>query len=260
MPALTATTPTSLSPDAELRETLLSFYLNTLTGTELSDWLAQLGEDPRNSVEEKQRRIRASTKYLTMPAKDFPGQTEDYLKPYSANHLADLCEDLGVSDRGTKDELYRRIMREVHCREGWLKRPKGTGNGGVAGEDVAHVLGLFPILKRGSYEKDFYPVIWDELSEVFGEGSVCEQYAVAHGTTLKIDFHVGDPTGEGVGVEVKMPANNSDVQKALGQLDQYQRRYGSDLILFVLGDLLKPEALQFFLKELSGKHISTVVR
>jgi hypothetical protein len=44
---------------------------------------------------------------------------------------------------------------------------------------------------------------------------------VAHGSTLKIDFHVGDPQADGVGIEVKVPKNNADVQRTLGQLDQY---------------------------------------
>ena len=52
----------------------------------------------------------------------------------------------------------------------------------------------FPITRGGKYEKDYYPIIRDELSEEFGD-TVYEQQAVAHGTILKIDFHVGEPQG-----------------------------------------------------------------
>jgi hypothetical protein len=78
---------------------------------------------------------------------------------------------------------------------------------------------------------------------------------------LKIDFHVGDPQGIGVGIEVKMPTSNSEVQRALGQIDQYQRRYGSELILFVLlNNFLKPDGLHFFQEELKRKSVRAVFR
>jgi hypothetical protein len=36
-----------------------------------------------------------------------------------------------------------------------------------------------------------------------------------------------------------MPTNNSEIQRALGQSgDQYQRRYGNELIIFVLQDFM----------------------
>ena len=120
-------------------------------------------------------------------------------------------------------------------------------------------LSRFPIRARATNEKGFYPAIFNKLHEVFGD-IVHEQLPVAHGNTLKIDFHLGDPLGHGVGIEVKVPTNNADVQRALGHLDQYQRRYSDNLILFVIQDFLKPEILIFFLDGLRGKGIATVVR
>ena len=105
----------------------------------------------------------------------------------------------------------------------------------------------------------YNPVIHDELSDVFGD-IVYEQQAVAHGTILKIDFHVGDPQGPGVGIEVKMPTSNSEIQKALGQIDQYQRRYGNELILFVLLGFLRPDGVHFFREELKRKGVRAVFR
>jgi hypothetical protein len=113
----------------------------------------------------------------------------------------------------------------------------------MANLTAAHVmpfLGCMPLNIRADLERDFYPVLLDELTEVL-DGRVFEQLPVAHGSTLKIDFHVGDPQGHGVGIEVKMPKNNADIQRTLGQLDQYQRRYGGHLLLFVIQEFLKPE-------------------
>jgi hypothetical protein len=259
MNAMDRSVPTDLHTDPAFREQLFNFFLETLTGAELGNWLKDIGQDTRGSVAERQARIREHGKYLTMPASEFPAQTETYLRPYSSGHLADLCADIGVSQEGNKDTLYRRIMREVHYHEGWLPRVN-QASPNLSATLVMPFLAWFPITKNGDYEKNYYPVIHDALTEVFG-GVVYDQQAIAHGTTLKIDFHVGDPQGIGVGIEVKMPTSNSEVQRALGQIDQYQRRYGSELILFVLlNNFLKPDGLHFFQEELKRKSVRAVFR
>jgi hypothetical protein len=260
MTALTATNPTSLSPDSQLREALLSFLLDTYTSTALSEWLSDIGQDGRGSKEEKQRRVREHTQYLSMPAKDFPRQTDDYLRTCPANLFADLCEELGLSDEGTKGELHRRIMREIHYREGWMTRVEKGNPSALTVAAVASVLAWFPITKFGEYERDYYPIIRSELEEVFGDGMVWDQTIVGHGNGLKIDFHVGDLQGDGVGIEVKLPLNNSDTMKAIGQLSQYRTRYGDKLILFVVGGFLKPEILRLFTDQLAQQGVAVVVR
>ncbi len=252
--------PAGLQADPHLRDLLLCYFLDNATGDELSDWLRQLGQDARGTIREKMERVRVHTKYLGMPPGDFPAQTEIYLKPYQTEELAEICNVLGILEAGNKDSRYRRIMREIHYREGWLQRmAQPLEPSALTAAMVAPFLAWFPLSVRGDYEKDFYPVIHDELSEAFGS-MVYEQITVAHGGTLKIDFHIGDPRGHGVGVEVKMPTNNGDVQRAIGQLDQYRTRYNADLVLFVLQDFLKPEALDFFLDALKCKGVATVVR
>lgn len=255
---MTKTFPEAIRRDPLLRELLLSFYLNTQTRAELADWLKQIDQDARGSVEDLKTRIRASSKYLSMPEREFPEQSEDYLSIYPAAHLKDLCKQLGISADGNKDTLYRRIMREIHYRENWLDRLNDVDTKSLNADRVMPFLAWMPLNKRGEYEKDFYPAIEDELTEVFG--AVYSQLPVAHGSTLKIDFHVGEPTGFGVGVEVKMPTNNSDVQRALGQIDQYQRRYGENLILFVVADFLKPETVRILQEDLLRKGVRSIFR
>ncbi len=258
MDAVARSVPVGIHADASLREKLFSFFLETQTGPELGDWLKDIGQDSRGSVSERQTRIRAHSKYPTMLPAEFPAQTEAYLQHYTAGDLADLCDDIGVLNEGNKDTLYRRVMREVHYREGWLPRVE-PGSVTPRADVVMQFLAWFPITKSGKYEKDYYAVIHDELNEVFS-GVVYEQQPIAHGTTLKIDFHVGSPQGLGVGIEVKMPTSNSEIQKALGQVDQYQRCYGDELILFVLIDFLKKAEIHFFREELVRKRIRAVFR
>jgi hypothetical protein len=248
----------SPSADSGLRELLLAYFIEISTSQELSHWLRELNQDSQGSVADKQERVRRSTKYLTMSAEAFPDQTRYYLDPLRSEHLAEICEALGVPPDGTRDTRYRRIMREVRYREGWMTRP-------VSGSDwtidlVAPLVGMFPILKRGSYERDFYDAIEDELADALGGPNVHPQLAIAYGNSLKIDFHIGPANGAGVGLEVKMPTNNSDLQKAIGQLDQYQARYSSNLILLLLPDFINEAQKQMFLSAAGSRGITIIER
>lgn len=224
--------------DLTLRTTLLDYFIENQTGPELTEWLRDIGQDSKGSVAEKKARIRASTKYLTMPAEAFPEQTMSYLDLFPSGHLADICSALGLPDDGTKDSCYRRIMREVRYREGWSARPDRTADSICTTESVRTHVEWYPIKRRGQYESDFYPAFAEEMDEVFGQDNVHEQLAIAYGNTLKIDFHIGPPQGDGVGVEFKMPTTNSELQRALGQLDQYKSRYGDRLLMVLLPDFL----------------------
>ena len=120
----------------------------------------------------------------------------------------------------------------------------------------------YPLYQRKPCEKDHYSDFFETMVDVFGEHLVHDQVAVAHGSSLKIDFHIGStvPGHHAVGVEFKMPANNSDVQKALGQLGQYQGRYGESLVVVVFPDLLDSKHLVPFLHDLTRMRIAHVVK
>ena len=252
--------PFEPSPAADLafRKPLLEHYLESQSATGLADWLRGLGQDPSGSVAERMDRIRANTRYLGMAARDFPQQTENYLAPYTAADLADLCSTLGLPDGGTKDQLYRRILREVGYREGWL--PRLSPDAPIEVSVVARFLAWYPVVKWGSYEKDYYPSIEDELSELFGNDRVHSQRSLAHGTTLKIDFHVGHPQCDGVGIEVKLPTNNSEVQRGLGQVDQYVQAYGANLVFLLIPDFLDSAAKVLMTEQLTAKGVTIVVK
>ncbi len=247
-----------LEADPQLRKTLLEYFLETSTAQELSDWLRDIDQDPKGSVAEKQDRIRQHTNYLSMPAKEFPEQTAHYLEPLGSGHLADICEDLGLDTGGNRDARYRRIMREIRFREGWVSRP-GTPSEWNVGL-VKPFIEMYPILKRGRYERDFYDAFEDEMAEIFERANIHPQLAIAFGTSLKIDFHIGPAAEKGVGVEMKMPTSNSEIQKAIGQLDQYRERYGSNLLLLLLPDFIAEAQKQLFLSAARARGIEVVER
>jgi hypothetical protein len=68
------------------------------------------------------------------------------------------------------------------------------------------------------------------------------------------------PGQGGVGVESKMPTSNSDIQKAIGQLRQYQSRYAQSLIVVVFPDFVEQKHLQLFFHELGQRGIAYVAK
>lgn len=246
------------SINMQFREKLLQCYLDFSTSLELSDWLRKIGQDPVGTVEEKMVRIKQHTKYLSMSLEDFPEQTIFYLNPYNAATLSEICQDLGIDSDGPKNILIRRIYREIGYRESWL--PTISDATPITKQTVIPFVKWYPILKSYNYEKDYYQDFMDEMLEIFGPDNVHEQLPVAHGTTLKIDFHIGHPQKGGTGVEFKVPKSNSELQRALGQMDQYASRYGSELIVVLIPDFLANAQVQQFLDELRSKRIDTVVK
>ena len=254
--------PPTVTPDPELRSVLLEYYLEYATSAELTDWLRNIGQETKGAADEKRARVRANTKYLTMPASEFPDQTLYYLEQYSASeHLEGICEALHLDPDGTRDMKWRRIMREVGFREGWLSRlAPPLSEASFVTEFVRPFVEWHIVGKRSSYEKGFYPGFFDDMEEIFGEDHVHDQLPVASGTTLKIDFHLGHPQRAGVGIEFKMPANNSDLQRALGQMDQYQARYSENLLVVLFPDLLDKAQTTLFVDKLGERKIPVIVK
>src|SRR5205814_2034532 len=135
------------------------------------------------------------------------------------------------------------------------------------GQDQPWTIGLvqpfiesYPVVTRGKYEKDFYDGFESEMEEVFGSENVHAELAIAYGNSLKIDFHLGHPQREGVGVEWKLPTSNAEVQRAIGQMDQYRERYADRLLLVLVPDFLEKAQVQMFTDQARSKNIAVVVK
>lgn len=257
MPPLSELKPAA---NSEFRQKLFDCYLDVSTSKELSEWLRDLGQDPSGTAEEKMARIRQHTKYLSMPPETFPSQTINYLRQLSSGDgLFLIAESLGLNCEGSKDMLFRRIYREVGFQEGWLSRVV-NGAAALTKETVLPFVRWYPILKHREYEKDYYEDFHTEMTEAFGKEKVHEQYAIAHGTTLKIDFHIGHPQQGGVGIEFKMPNSQGDIHRAHGQLEDYQTRYGRNLIVVLLPNFMTETEVGMFTDALRGKGVETIVK
>jgi hypothetical protein len=184
------------------------------------------------------------------------------LRALDVASLASLCDGLEIPiERSTKQLLLRRLHHFIAVQEGLLQHPAHAGQFPTVHE-VYRLVNWYPLYQAKDYERDLYDDFFNTMAHVFGDDLVHEQVTVAHGAALKIDFHIGSavPGQGGVGVEFKMPATNSDVQKAMGQLGQYQQTYGQSLIVVVFPHLLQAKQLQPFFHDLAGRGIAYVVK
>lgn len=247
--------------NAALRERLFTFMLDGLTSEGLSDWLRQLHVDARGTVNEKRRRIREHSKFHQERPLAMLAEAMRELSVSSSDALAKLCGEFGISNEASKSRLLRRLHRFIATNEGLLPYRVSRGPSPSVHE-VYPFVAWFPVYQSKTYERQYYAEFLDTMTDVFGEELVHEQAPVSHGATLKIDFHIGSavPGQGGVGIEFKMPTSNSDVQKAIGQIGQYQSRYGASLIVVVFPDFLEQKHLQPFLHELRQRSASHVVK
>ncbi len=247
--------------NAALRERLLTFMLDGLTSPGLTDWLRQLHADTRGTVEEKKHRIRQCSPFLRAPPRLMIDEAMQDLYESGADAVLELCEELGIPSNASKEGLLRRLHRFVATQEGLLP-PRPHSGPWPTVHEVYPFVAWYPVYKGKNRERQFYAEFRETMTDIFGEALVHEQMPVAHGTTLKIDFHIGSavPGQEGVGIEFKMPTSNSEVQKAIGQLGQYQGRYGQSLIVVVFPDFLEQRILVPFFHELTGRGIAHVVK
>jgi hypothetical protein len=244
----------------EFRELLLKCYLEWQTAPELSRWLQDLGQEPKGSIEEKKARIREHTRFLSMSPQMFVEENINHLRMLNrADIFADICQELGLDREGSKNDLFRRICRGIRYREGWAGSISKS-HPEINKQTVSQFVTWYPILRWSDYEKDYYDDFVNEMIEVFGEDNVHEQFPIAHGNTLRIDFHIGHPQNGGVGVEFKLPTNKGEIDRARGQLDDYLSRYGSNLIVVLIPHLLEPKLVIPFREDLHRKGIETVVK
>jgi hypothetical protein len=246
--------------DESLRASLLEFFIETTPGPALADWLRDIGQSLHGTVAEKRQRIRQHTAFLSTPVEEFRERLLSYLDPYTSEGLADLCQLLGLDAEGNRDARYRRIVREVGFRESWLHKPVENEKNRPTVSTVRPFVQWYPIVKRGGHEADYYGAFAAEMEEIFDASVVHEQWPMAHGSSLKIDFHIGHPQHGGVGVEFKRPNTNSELQRALGQLQQYKTRYGDQLLIVLVPDDIDRAQKTLFLDSCKLVGIEVIVK
>ena len=220
----------SVTADRALRALLLEVFLDASLPTELSGWLRRLGLPADGPEEDRRTRLRAHADYLTVPAEDFPRATRRELDRLTTARLGALCGALGLAVAGPREALYRRALREVGYREGWLPPDARLAGDAVGRKDVEPFVRWHPVLVPVTLARELAISLSDELAEVFGTDRVHTHIPVSDDTGAPaIDVHVGDGVLGGVGIAIA--ARESGIPRA--QLGRYRVRYGADLIVLL---------------------------
>jgi hypothetical protein len=224
--------------DPRLRHELLDAYIEYTTDEGIAQWLREINQPTSGTIREQRERVRYHSKYPTMTVEEWPEQTRGYLDRLTRDQLQNLCRRLDLFPFDSRDISYRRIFRELGYREGWLQRTARNDARAITHDVIKAFVSWFPVLKDHEQEKLYYQGFRDEMTEVFGNDYVHEQHPIAHGSTLRVDFHIGHPA-KGIGVELKLPKTNSDLQRLSGQLDQYKQAYADNFILVAFTPVLR---------------------
>ncbi len=219
-----------MTPDRALRALLLEAFLDASLPTELSGWLRRLGLPADGTEDDRRARLRAHADYLTVPVEDFPRATRRELDRLTTARLSALCGTLGLAVAGPRDVLYRRALREVGYREGWLPPDARLAGDAVGRKDIEPFVRWHPVLAPITAARELATSLSDELAEVFGTDRVRTHVPVSDDTSAPaIDVHVGDGVLGGVGIAIA--ARESGIPRA--QLGRYRVRYGPDLIVLL---------------------------
>jgi hypothetical protein len=243
-------------PNFEFRARLFESLLRLSSSADLSDWLRVLGQSASGTVEDMRRRVRHHESYLSTQALDFPDATLEHLGMLRfVEDVAAVCEGLGLEDHGSRADLVRRIMRTVRVAEGWMPYLAAPTL-----DAVRLATTFYPLMTRGN-ERDICDEFETEASEIW-PALVYPQYPVAHGTVLRIDFHIGPAGQPGIGVEFKVPKSNADLQRAKGQLDQYLAAYPDRRLVLVLVDdrSVSAAGLKSFENDVRRHGVSIVIK
>ncbi len=159
---LDSRTPPAPRDHEALKAKLIDCYVNFSMSKELSEWLQELELPSTGTMQEKFARLRQHASSLVLPAESLPRQTIWYLNQYDENILAEISQELGIDNTGTKDRLVTRIYHVVGMREGWLP---------PLSDDARQVITetFLPILRSIDHKNDYDLDQWGELGDILGK-------------------------------------------------------------------------------------------
>lgn len=105
----------------------------------------------------------------------------------------------------------------------------------ISPENIEKVLSHLVVVKRRlTSEVDFEKFISDQLAQVYGKDQIHRQYSVGGFLALKTDIDIGN--GQ-VGIELKVAdkLTASEMQRLVGQVLYYKKRFYNDNLLVLIG-------------------------
>lgn len=252
--------PPTLHSNRALRSTLLEFFIDCSSASELGKWLESIGESVDGTSAERRTRLRKATKFVDQDSAKLPRSAMGFLTRYGDEQLTYLCEILGQSTEGQPDAKVRRIMRHIGTLERWLPPKTTLEERPLTRAHVRPFVEFHLVSKDARADDDFSMPLIAELIEVFGAKMVHENRSV--GTTVKeiITVHVGETIAVGVGVLVARPGTGADLRNLLRKVKVFKAIYNQDMIVMLLPDKLDTLDRRMAMSGLLAEDVAVVVK
>lgn len=252
--------PTTLHSNRAVRATLLQFFIDCSSASELSKWLESIGESAQGSSAELRTRLRGATKFVEQDAAKLPRTAMSFLMRYGDEQLTYLCEILSLKTDGTLDDKVRRIMRHIGTTERWLPPSTMLEERPLKRAHVRPFVEFHLVSKDARSDDEFSMPLITELIEVFGPKMVHENRMV--GSTVKeiITAHVGETIATGVGVLVQRPGTGAELRNLLRKVKVFKGIYKEDLIVMLLPDKLDTLDRRMAMSGLLAEDVAVVVK
>ncbi len=252
--------PPTLHSQHAMRATLLQFFIDCSSMSELTKWLESIGESIDGSSSELRIRLRNATKFVEQDAAKLPRTAISFISRYGDEQLTYLCEILGIFAGGDVDAKVRRIMRHIGTAERWLppktsleERPLNRGH-------IRPFVEYYLVSKDAKSLDDFSMPLIQELIEIFGEKLVHENRSVGKTVKEVITAHVGETLATGVGVLVQRPSSSAELRNLLRKAKVFKEVYADDLIVMLMPDKLDSMDRRMALSGLLAENIAVVIK
>ena len=253
--------PAGLQGQRALRATLLEFFIDCSSVSELSTWLESIGQSSQGTSVEKRTRLRQATKFVDLEASKLPRAALSFLLRYGDEQLSYLCEILKLPVAGTPDEKVRRIMRHIGTVEHWLPSAKMLEERPLTRAHVRPFIDYHLVSKDAKTDDEFSMPLIAELIEIFGAPLVHEHRTV--GTTQReiISAHIGETVGDGgVGVLVQRPGSPAELRSVLRKVKIFKTIYQDNLIVMLLPEKLDTLDRRMAMSGLLAENVAVVLK
>lgn len=253
--------PSTLHSNRALRATLLEFFIDCSSMSELGKWLESIGESSEGTSAERRTRLRKATKFVDQDSAKLPRSAMSFLTRYGDEQLTYLCEILQLSTEGQPDAKVRRVMRHIGFQERWLPPARMLEDRPLTRAHVRPFVEFHLVSKDARADDEFAMPLIAELIEIFGQKMVHDNRMVGSGTVKEIiTAHVGDTIATGVGVMVARPGTGAELRNVLRKVKIFKAIYKEDLVVMLLPDRLDTLDRRMAMSGLLAEDVAVVVK
>ena len=228
--------PETVHGNLRVRNTLLEFFIDCCSTSELSRWLTSLGQSTLGSSQEKRSRLRRATTFLSMESARLPRTVLSFLLNYGDEQLNALCESLQLAAEGPPDVKVRRVLRHIGHMERWLPMKFKLSERPLTLAHIRPFLDFHLVAKAGKEDQEFMAPLATELQEIFGPDEVGVRRVRVAGRRDLVKIRVGREPAPAVRIQLERPQSVTDLDESLARARSLQAAYPERCCLVVFTD------------------------